>query len=107
MDDINIALQAADIFKKAADYIRYYGWQVTGMGYYGGPRCSMGALASAHPDEVWDGDLSDLMYQMLYGELDGIGLTEFNYKHKDGERVAQLFEQVATKLSRFESFKLV
>jgi hypothetical protein len=92
------AVQAADIFERAAVYIRRYGWQVTGMSRHGKSRCSMGALASAHPDEVWDESLAQLMYQELYDELNGIGLTEFNYAHNDGERVAQLFERVAVKL---------
>jgi hypothetical protein len=96
-DDV-VALRAADIFIKAASYIRRYGWQVTGMSQHGKPRCSMGALASACSDKVWDKHLSQVMYQVLYDELGGIGLTEFNYKHHDGEKVAQLFERVAMRL---------
>jgi hypothetical protein len=92
------ALQAAVIFERAADYIREYGWRVTGMSRDGAPRCSMGALASAHPNEAWDEGLSQLMYRKLYEELGGIGLTDFNYKYRDGEKVARLFERVAGKL---------
>lgn len=94
----DVALQTADIFEKAASYIRKHGWQVTGMGVHGGPRCSMGALASAHPQRIWNRHLSQYMYAKLSEELDGIGLTEFNYKHRDGEKVAELFENLATKL---------
>lgn len=90
--------QAADIFEKAATYIREYGWQVTGMGRHGMPRCSMGALASAHPDVIWDKELSVLMHQKLNAELNGLCLTEFNYQFNDGEKVARLFEQVASYL---------
>ncbi len=97
MDEL-AAFRAANILEKAAAYIRNYGWQVSGMGEHGKPRCSMGALASAHPDKIWDEDLSELIYRELYEELDDIGLTEFNYKYQDGEKVAQLFEKVATKL---------
>lgn len=96
--DEALAFQASGIFGKAASYIRNYGWQVSGMGQHGKPRCSMGALASAHSDKIWDKNLSSLMYRELYKELDGLSLTEFNWKHNNGEKVAQLFEQVATKL---------
>lgn len=91
-------MQAATLFEKAAIYIRTYGWQVTGMSTYGLPRCSMGALASAHDAKRWNKNLSKLMYTKLYKELDGLTLTDFNYKHKNGEKVAQLFEMVANKL---------
>jgi hypothetical protein len=97
--DRSVALQAAIIFERAASYIREHGWQVTGMSEHGKPRCSMGALASAHPSEVWDEQLARLMYQNLSEELGDIGLTEFNYTHNDGEKVAQLFERVAVKLT--------
>ena len=91
------ATQAAKIFERAAKYIRNYGWQVSGMSQHGKARCSMGALASAHPQQAWDEHLSRLMYRELYKELDGISLTKFNYKHRDGEKVAQLFERLAKK----------
>jgi len=35
----------------------------------------------------------------LYEELGGVGLPQFNYLHQDGEKVAQLFETVAMRLS--------
>ena len=89
---------AADIFRKAATYIRTYGWQVSGMSEHGKPRCSMGALASVGPVGEWDEGLAELMYRELYDELGGIGLTEFNHRYKNGEMVAQLFERVAARL---------
>jgi len=98
MSKAEFNLQAAALFQKAATYIRANGWQITGMSEHGKPRWSMGALASAHPVEIWDEDLSVLMYQMLYEELGGMGLTEFNYMHRDGEKVAQLFERVGRRL---------
>jgi hypothetical protein len=88
---------AAHIFYQAAAYIRTYGWQVEGMSTDGAPRCSMGALASAYKEERWDPELAKMMYKVLYEELDGISLTEFNHKYKDGEKVAQLYERVAEK----------
>jgi hypothetical protein len=94
-----IEVQAADIFLKAADYIRNYGWQKEGMSENGKPRCSMGALASAYPIRKWDDPLSSLMYKALYDELDGMSLTQFNYRYRNGEKVAQLYEKVAKKLS--------
>jgi hypothetical protein len=90
--------QAANIFRGAASYIRFNGWQVTGMGTDGKPRCSMGALESATKREVWNKRLASIMYETLYEELNGLTLTEFNYKHQSGERVAELFEKVADKL---------
>lgn len=93
---------AARIFMDAAAYIRTYGWQKTGMGIYGQPRCSMGALASAHSEQKWDQDLSALMYRELKAELRGLSLTQFNYRYEDGEKVALLFETVAAKLLRTE-----
>lgn len=93
-----IKVQAAKIFVKAADYIRKYGWQKTGMSAHGQPRCSMGALASAHPRHRWSKSLSNIMYQTLYEELGGLSLTQFNYKFESGEKVAQLYERVAKKL---------
>lgn len=86
------------IFLRAADYIRRYGWQRSGMGLYGQPRCSMGALASAHREPKWDTRLSALMYRELKEELDGISLTQFNYRH-EGKEVAHLFERIAARLS--------
>ena len=94
-----VATQSAIIFKDAASYIRKYGWQVSGMSRHGLPRCSMGALASAHRAKQWDPAVARLMYGSLYDELDGLTLTEFNHLHKNGEAVAQLFEAVAEKLS--------
>jgi len=99
MKETRLRVQAAGIFLKAAAYIRTYGWQRSGMGLYGQPRCSMGALASAHIERKWDGELSDLMYKELREELHGISLTQFNYRH-DGEQVARLFERVARRLRR-------
>jgi hypothetical protein len=88
-------LKAAEIFLNAALYIRNYGWQETGMSSHGKPRCSMGALASAHQTEEWDPEIADLMYKTLYDQLDGINLTEFNARAQSGEDVATLFEQTA------------
>ncbi len=93
-----VKLQGADIFLKAANYIRKYGWQKQGMGKHKQPRCSMGALASAYPKEKWSKDLSLTMYLALYKELHGMSLTEFNYKFNDGNKVASLYEQVAASL---------
>lgn len=90
--------QAADIFAKAAAYIRTYGWQEVGMSEHGRPRCSMGALASAHDERVWDSEVAALMYQTLNRKLSGVGLTEFNRRASGGEDVARLFEQVAAEL---------
>jgi hypothetical protein len=89
---------AVDIFLKAAAYIREYGWQRSGMSTDGQPRCSMGALESAYPKENWDEKLSRMMYRTLYDELNGLSLTQFNYKYNDGEKVAKLYERTAAKL---------
>lgn len=98
MNEKNVREKAADIFAKAAQYIRENGWQVEGMSRDGLPRCSMGALASACPVQRWDTKMAKLMYNNLYEELNGLNLTTFNHKHKDGEKVARLFESVAKKL---------
>jgi hypothetical protein len=90
-----INTQAADIFVKAAQYIRRYGWQETGMSSHGAPRCSMGALESASPNKLWNNQLAKLMYDSLYKELRGINLTEFNHQAKSGLEVARLFENTA------------
>lgn len=100
MREINQAEQAAKIFIRAANYIRRYGWQVRGMGSYGQPRCSMGALESAYPEAYWDRNLSGLMYRALREGLAGMTLTEFNETYRDGERVARLYEQIAGSLVR-------
>jgi hypothetical protein len=92
------AARAADIFLKAAAYIRRYGWQKEGMGEEGAPRCSMGALSSAYPKIAWEQSLAQLMYEALYKELRGLSLTQFNSKYQDGEEVAQLYERVAIQL---------
>jgi hypothetical protein len=98
MNQGKLPAQGATIFRSAASYIRTYGWQKDGMGRHGQARCSMGALASAYPERKWDKNLAVLMYRTLYKELNGLSLTQFNYKYEDGEKVAQLFERVATKL---------
>lgn len=90
--------QAAKTFLKAASYIRQYGWQKTGMSVHGQPRCSMGALESANPKARWDRKLSSLMYNSLYQELNGMTLTQFNYRYNNGEKVAQLYDRVAASL---------
>lgn len=91
--------KAAQIFLNAAEYIRQYGWQEKGMGKYGEPRCSMGALASVYPKEK-DSALPELMYKTLYKELNGITLTEYNHKFQDGKAVAKLFEKTALSLTK-------
>ena len=93
-------VKAARIFLRAASYIKSHGWQVEGMSKYGYPRCSMGALASAYPKVKWETNLSLLMYEALYKELDGDSLTEFNYQVSDGLEVAKLFERTALTLSK-------
>lgn len=98
MKDAGVRSQAAEIFLNAAAYIRTYGWQKTGMGVYGQPRCSMGALASAYHEHTWNKNISILMYDELREALNGTSLTQFNYRHNDGERVARLFESVADNL---------
>jgi hypothetical protein len=99
MRDSRTRLQAAKIFLDAAAYIHAYGWRRSGMGVYGQPRCSMGALASAHPHQAWDSELAALMYEKLNQELDGISLTQFNYRY-GGEAVARLFERAAAGLQK-------
>lgn len=89
-------MTGASIFRSAAQYIRTHGWQPDGMGTHGGPRCSMGALQSVWLPNV-DIDTANTMYRVLYQELRGATLTEFNHSH-DGEEVAQLFEKVADEL---------
>lgn len=89
--------QASQIFRQAANYIRMYGWQKDGMGTYGQPRCSMGAIASVYPAQASD-ELPKVMYEALYTELNGRTLTKFNQEFDDGEKVARLFEQVAARL---------
>lgn len=93
-----MTVKASAIFLKAAVYIRQYGWQEEGMSCHGQPRCSMGALASAYPVRKWDKNLAALIYEALYKELNGISLTQFNHKVKDGDKVARLFEKVAANL---------
>ena len=99
MGDYDLRDLAARIFLDAAQYIRQLGWRVEGMAHDGEPRCSMGALASAYPEEYWNETMSQLMYSYLYEELDGISLTQFNHKYEDGEKVAQLYERVAAKIT--------
>jgi hypothetical protein len=98
MSDYRTQKLAANIFIKAACYIRDHGWQIEGMSIDGQPRCSMGALDSAHTKSGWNQKPSQLMYSSLYKELQGTSLTQFNHTHKDGEKVAQLYERVASKL---------
>jgi hypothetical protein len=100
MSEREIKLVAADIFSKAAEYIREYGWQEKGMNKHGQPRCSMGALASANPEKKWNKKMASLMYQTLQKELNGISLTQFNHKFKSGEKVAQLFERTASSIAK-------
>jgi hypothetical protein len=95
MADKSVKLQAAAIFTKAAQYIREVGWQEKGMAYDGIARCSMGALESAYPAKHWNKDLASFMYEKLYTKLNGINLTEFNKRAKNGLEVARLFEEVA------------
>jgi hypothetical protein len=93
-------VKAATIFRKAAAYIRKYGWQKEGMSEDGKPRCSMGALASAYPKDTWEKDLSSLMYESLNSELHGISLTEYNHKVRNGRAVAKLFERTASTITK-------
>lgn len=98
MSERELKKQAAEIFISAAGYIRNYGWQVSGMSKHGKPRCSMGALQSSYKKSRWEDELSALMYNTLYKELNGLSLTQFNYKHQSGEKVARLYEQAALSL---------
>jgi len=86
---------ASSIFLKAVGYVRTYGWQVVGMAEHGQPRCSMGALASAHPEPVWDKALSSVMYETLYETLVELSFSEFNRKVKNNQDVIDLFEKMA------------
>jgi hypothetical protein len=100
MSEQGLRKQAARIFLRAADYIRQYGWQEEGMGEYGRPRCSVGALDSAKPRGEWDPKVSELAYKTLNQELKGLSLTQYNHKVHDGEKVARLFERTARKLNK-------
>ncbi len=95
MKKVNSYEKASSIFLKAADYVRTYGWQVEGMAEHGQPRCSMGALASANPDPVWDKELSSVMYKTLYETLGDVSFSEFNRRVKTNEDVINLFEKMA------------
>ena len=86
---------ASSIFLKAVGYVRTYGWQVVGMAEHGQPRCSMGALASAHPEPVWNKALSSAMYETLYETLGALSFSEFNRKVKNNQDVIDLFEKMA------------
>jgi hypothetical protein len=98
MNERESRLQAASIFRRAAAYIRRYGWQERGMSRHGQPRCSMGALESAQPGK-WDPGVSELMYSTLTEELRGLSLTQFNHRKRSGEAVARLYERAATSLT--------
>ena len=100
MKSDQITIQAAKIFFSAADYIRQYGWRTSGMSTHGKPRCSMGALASAYPKSTWDIGLATTMHEALKGQLEGMTLTQFNYKFNDGNTVAQLYERTAAVLMK-------
>jgi hypothetical protein len=100
-----IQSQAAELFLKAAAYIRQYGWQEEGMGEYGQPRCSMGALDSACPRGEWQPEVAEVMFEELNHELHGMSLTQYNHKFHDGEKVAQLYEQAAQDLKRGGGFR--
>lgn len=99
MSEVEVRTQAAATFRKAAAYIRRHGWQEKGMSLHGQPRCSMGALASAHPEPAWDSQMAGLMYDTLKEELRGLSLTQFNHRVRSGEPVARLYERVAAKLA--------
>jgi hypothetical protein len=100
MTEQSARAKAAEIFLSAASYIKSYGWQTEGMSENGKPRCSMGALASAYPKEKWESNISSIMYETLYKELNGISLTEFNHRVNSGIEVSKLFEQTALSLSK-------
>ncbi|MBP6098514.1 MAG: hypothetical protein KA477_00855, partial [Candidatus Levybacteria bacterium] len=57
--------------------------------------CSMGALASAHPEPVWNKALSSAMYETLYETLGELSFSEFNRKVKNNQDVIDLFEKMA------------
>lgn len=90
--------RSAKIFRKAALYIRTYGWRVSGMSSHGKARCSMGALESAYSRDRWEPLLAVLMYDTLYDQLNGETLTEFNHRVQNGEAVAKLYERTAAVL---------
>jgi hypothetical protein len=100
MKRTTVQTQAARIFERAAAYIRMYGWQEEGMGEYGQPRCSMGALDSAKARGEWQPEVSKLAYRALNEELHGLSLTQYNHKFQDGEKVARLFERTAHHLNK-------
>lgn len=93
-------VKAATIFRRAAAYIRQYGWQKEGLSEDGKPRSSMGALASAYPKDTWEKDLSSLMYDSLNSELHGISLTEYDHKVRNGLAIAKLFERTASSIAK-------
>lgn len=99
MQHVCVRRKASHIFLAAAQYIESIGWQEKGMGVHGGPRCSMGALASAHLDAIWDPQLSAIMYAALVRELQGISLTEFNRRARNGTDVARLLRSAARSIS--------
>lgn len=39
--------EAQRIIELAADYLEQFGWKQGSVGYYGGPRCVVGSIASA------------------------------------------------------------
>ncbi len=100
MSEREIRVQTAVILRKAAVYIRTYGWQEEGMGQHGQPRCSMGALDSALPRGSWSARVAILMYHSLNRELHGLSLTQFNHRMQNGEAVARLYERTANKLAQ-------
>lgn len=102
----DIYKQGAEIFFNAASYIEEYGWQISGMSEYGRPRCSMGALASAHREAVWDKDLSELMYDELSRALNGVPLSVFNEHARDSHDVVLLFRKVGRTLEQKSNISL-
>lgn len=97
MNEREARYEAARMFKQAAKYIRLFGWQEKGMGVYGEPRCSMGALNSVRAGK-WDTVISNIMFKQLNFELKGTSLTQYNHKVQNGESVARLFEKVASRI---------
>jgi|SRR5579862_2057579 len=93
----DVHTQATQVFLDAANYIRKYGWQEKGMGQFGKRRCSMGAIASVYPKKA-NPALPALMYETLYKELNGLNLTQYNHKFKNGDAVINLFERTALTL---------
>ena len=97
------SMTAAEVLRRAADYIEEHGWRQQVLGCNGGPRCAVGAMCSAVGKSgiPLSGDCPEMFaaWDALQASLDAFSIAQWNdHRDRTATEVISTLRRVADEL---------